>query len=201
MRLRYPATARNRDPILAVLRDVLPEAGDVLEVASGSGEHVVHFARALPGLRFQPTDIDPDALTSIEAWRVHEGLPNVMPPVELDVTTPNWPASHADAILCCNMLHISPWAATLGLLDGAARTLPAGGLLVLYGPYRIDGHHTAESNAAFDASLRARDPAWGVRDLRDVEAQARLRGLALEKTVPMPANNLTAVFRRVPAID
>jgi hypothetical protein len=196
MRVRAAATARNRDPILAVLREVLPTTGDVLEIASGSGEHVVHFARALPDLRFVPSDVDPDALASIEAWRAHEGLPNVMPPVELDVLAPTWPVSRADAVLCSNMIHIAPWPATLGLLHGAGRILPAGAPLVLYGPYQIDGRHTAESNAAFDASLRARNPAWGVRDLRDVRAEARSRGLVLDKTVQMPANNLTVIFRR-----
>jgi hypothetical protein len=196
MRLRAPATARNRDPILAVLQAVLPPSGDVLEVASGSGEHVVHFARALPGLRFFPSDHDPEALASIEAWRLHEKLPNVMPALELDARAAQWPIARADAILCSNMVHISPWEVTLGLLDGAARILPVGGLLVLYGPYRIDGRHTADSNAVFDASLRARDPSWGVRDLGDVEAEARQRRIALEKTVQMPANNLTAIFRR-----
>ena len=196
MRLRAAATARNRDPILAVLREILPATGDVLEVASGTGEHVVHFARALPGLRFFPTDIDPEARASVDAWREHENLPNVMPVTKLDVCDPTWPLPRADAILCSNMVHISPWAATLGLLDGAARTLAGGGLLVLYGPYMLDGRHTAPSNAAFDASLRARDPAWGVRDLRDVETEAAQRRLELVKTVQMPANNLIAIFRR-----
>jgi cyclopropane fatty-acyl-phospholipid synthase-like methyltransferase len=196
MRLRFPATARNRDPILAVLRDVLPAKGDVLEIASGSGEHVVHFAAALPGLRFFPTDVDPEAIASIDAWREHENLTNVMPAIALDVRDTTWPIDRVDVILCSNMIHISPWEATIGLLDGAARIVPAGGLLVLYGPFMLDGKHTADSNAAFDASLRARDPAWGVRDLRDVEKQAEQRAFGLVKTVQMPANNLTAIFRR-----
>ena len=196
MRLRFPATARNRDPILAVLRDVLPAHGDVLEIASGSGEHIVHFAAALPGLRFFPTDVDPEALASIDAWREHENLTNVMPATALDVRDATWPIERVDAILCSNMIHISPWEATLGLLDGAARIVSAGGLLVLYGPFMRDGKHTAESNAVFDASLRSRDPAWGVRDLRDVQMQAEQRAFALEKTVQMPANNLTVIFRR-----
>lgn len=194
MRLRAAATARNRDPILAVLREILPGEGLVLEVASGTGEHVVHFARALPLRQFQPSDVDPSALASIQAWREHEQLPNVMPPIELDARASTWPIDRADAILCSNMVHISEWDATRGLLRGAARILPAGGLLVLYGPYMLDGRHTADSNAAFDASLRARDATWGVRDLREVEREAARCGLALGKTVQMPANNMIAIF-------
>ena len=191
----YPATARNRDPILAVLQRVLPSRGLLLEVASGSGEHAVHFAAHLPDLVFQPTDPAAEARESIEAWRVHEGRPNVRPPLALDAAASTWPVEAAEAVLCVNMVHISPWAATLGLLEGAARILPPGGPLVLYGPYRIGGAHTAPSNASFDASLRARDPRWGVRDLERVLEEAAARGLAHEETVPMPANNQTVVLR------
>jgi len=190
----YPAAARNRDPILAVLRRVLPEHGLVLEIASGSGEHVAHFAAALPALTFQPSDRDATMLDSIAAHAT--GLANVRPPVALDVTAPAWPVVRADALLCINMIHISPWRATEGLMAGAGRVLGNGGVLYLYGPYRIDGRHTAESNAAFDASLRAQDPEWGVRDLGDVGALAARHGLARVETVAMPANNFSVVFRR-----
>jgi hypothetical protein len=178
-----------------VLRDVLAERGTVLEVASGTGEHVVHFAAAFPQLAFQPSDPDPDALASIEAWRAEAGLGNVLAPVRLDAAADEWPVDRADAILCINMVHISPWAATVGLMRGAGRLLPEGGPLVLYGPYRRMGVPTAPSNEAFDESLRSRDPEWGLRKLEDVTAEAQANGLALERIVEMPANNLTAVFR------
>jgi len=194
--MQSPAAARNREPILAVLRDVLPAHGDVLEVASGSGEHVVHFAAALPHLRFVPSDADPDARHSIAAWVEYFGLDNVVAPLALDVLSSTWPLARADAIFCANMIHIAPWEATLGLLAGAGRTLSCGGVLVLYGPYRVGGRHTAVSNERFDASLRARDPRWGVRDLEAVIEVATTHGLAHETTFPMPANNLTLVFRR-----
>jgi SAM-dependent methyltransferase len=190
-----PATARNRDPIAAVLRDVLPPRGLVLEVASGTGEHAVYFARRFPALDWQPSDPDPDALTSISAWIADEGLPNLREPVELDAAG-TWPVAQADAILCINMVHISPWAATLGLLDGSARTLPPGGPLYLYGPYRRAGITTAASNEAFDQSLKARDPEWGLRHLEEVTAEAKRRGFRLDRIVEMPANNLSVVLRR-----
>ena len=194
-----PAAARNADPILEVLRRVLPPAARVLEVASGSGEHALHFARALPDRSFLPSDPDPDSLASAEAWRRHAGPPNLLPPIALDVHQTPWPldASTApDAIVCINMIHISPWSACLALLDGAARWLPPGAPLVLYGPYREGGVHTAPSNADFDAGLRARDPRWGVRDLEAVRDAAAERGFALEEVVVMPANNRSLVFRR-----
>ncbi len=189
--------ARNAEPIAAVLRSILPERGLVLEVASGSGEHAVHFARAFPLLLWQPSDPDPSALRSIEAWRTHEDLPNLLAPVELDAQRPHWPAVTADAMLCINMVHISPWSATEGLMRGAARLLPPGGPLVLYGPYRRAGVATAPSNEAFDASLKARDPAWGLRDLEAVQAEAAGQGLGFDRLWEMPANNLTFVFRRL----
>ncbi|MCK6504043.1 class I SAM-dependent methyltransferase [Myxococcota bacterium] len=195
MKQHAPAAERNRDPILAVLRRVLPARPGalVLEVASGSGQHAVHFAAALPHLRWQPSDQDPVARDSVAAWRAEAGLDNLLPPLSLDVRGP-WPVQAADAIFCANMIHISPWDCTLALLSGAAAVLPPGSPLVLYGPYRRGGAHTAPSNAAFDASLRARDPSWGVRDLEAVVAQAR--GFALDEVVEMPANNLTVVLRR-----
>lgn len=190
-----PATERNRDAILSVLRQELPSSGLVLEVASGSGEHAIHFAAALPMLDWQPSDPDPVALASIEAWRVEAGLPNVSPPVRLDASA-DWPVESADAILCINMVHISPWDATLGLLKGAGRVLPSGGLLYLYGPYLRDGVETAPSNLAFDASLKARNPQWGLRRVEDVIAAAALEGLVFQRLVEMPANNLSLIFRR-----
>ena len=195
MKQHAPAAARNRDPILAVLRRVLPARPGalVLEVASGTGQHAVHFAQALPHLHWQPTDLDPAALASIAAWVQEAGLSNLRAPQPLDVRGA-WPVDRADALFCANMVHISPWACTLGLLEGAARLLDVGAPLVLYGPYRRGGAHTAPSNAAFDESLRARDPAWGVRDLEAVVDHAR--GFALEEVVQMPANNLTVVLRR-----
>jgi SAM-dependent methyltransferase len=189
------ATAHNREPIREILARHLPARGLVLEIASGTGEHAVHMAGGFPALRWQPSDLDPEALASIEAWRDEAGLPNLLPPVALDVTARVWPVAEADAIVCINMVHISPWEAACALFAGAARTLPAGGLLYLYGPYRFDGD-TAASNEAFDRSLRDRDPRWGVRDVRDLRAAAAERGFALEHTVPMPANNHSLVFVR-----
>ena len=190
-----PATLRNRDAIVEVLRDALPKRGTVLEIASGSGEHVLHFAQAFPALNWQPSDPDPAALRSIAAWTGEADLVNVAPPVLIDASSGDWPVSQADAILCINMVHISPWEATLGLLRGAARLLPEGGLLYLYGPYVQPGIETAPSNLAFDQSLRSRDPAWGLRDVADVEAAAVEQGFRLENIVPMPANNFSLIFR------
>ncbi len=197
-----PATARNREAIAHILGDVLPSSGLVLEIASGSGEHVVHFAQHFPARRWQPSDPDPAALASIAAWAQDTGLDNLAPAIRIDAADPDgWPLTQADAILCINMVHISPWEATLGLLRGAAALLPAGGPLYLYGPYLQDGIETAPSNLAFDRSLRARDPAWGLRRVHDVEAAARAHGLDLETIVPMPANNLSLIFRRGLRLD
>jgi len=194
-----PATVRNREAILAVLRAELPPAGMVLEIASGSGEHVVHFARALPALRWLPSDPDPAALRSITMWADEARLDNLAPPLRIDAAEPDaWPISKADAVLCINMVHISPWAATLGLLRGAARLLPAGAPLCLYGPFLREGMLTAPSNSAFDESLRARDPDWGLRWVHDVAGAAQSEGLALARIVDMPANNLSLIFRRDP---
>ena len=190
-----PATERNRDAILAVLRDELPSSGLVLEVASGSGQHVVHFAAALPALDWQPSDPDPAALVSIESWRQEVGLPNVRPPLRLDASA-DWPVERADAILCVNMVHISPWEATLGLMKGAGAVLPPGGLLYLYGPYLRENVETAPSNLAFDASLKARDPQWGLRRVEDVIAAATGEGLVFRRLLEMPANNLSLIFQR-----
>ena len=192
-----PHVARNAVPILEVLRDVLPAEGLVLEIASGSGEHVLAFAHGFPNLDWQPSDPDPVALASIEAWRAAEGAPNLLAPLRLDAAAPDWPLERADAILCINMVHISPWSATLGLLDGAARLLAPGAPLYLYGAYRRDGVLTAPSNEAFDRSLRERNPDWGVRRLEDVTAEAERRSLALDRVIEMPANNLSVIFRRL----
>jgi hypothetical protein len=191
-----PHVARNAAPIAAVLRDVLPERGLVLEVASGTGEHALHFARAFPDLRWQPTDPDPAALRSIEAWRGEAGLANLLPPLALDVRAAEWPVAAADAILAINMVHISPWSATEGLMRGAGRLLASGAPLYLYGAYRQAGVVTAPSNEAFDAWLRAENSEWGVRRLEDVVAAAEVQGLGVDKIVEMPANNLSVIFRK-----
>lgn len=196
-----PATLRNRDAIADVLRGALPRRGTVLEVASGSGEHAVHFARAFPALDWQPSDPDPAALRSIAAYADDADLMNVAPPVMIDASADDWPLDRADAVLCINMVHISPWEATLGLLRGAAKLLPPDGLLYLYGPYIQQGVETAASNLAFDQSLKSRNPVWGLRDVADLEAAAEERGFRLEAIVPMPANNLSLIFRSGPRRD
>lgn len=194
--LFYPATERNRGPILEQLRKRLPQSGTVLEIASGSGQHVAYFAEALPHLDWQPTDIDPKLFGSIRAHVSNAGLSNVADPIELDVTRRPWPIEKADVVLCSNMIHISPWEATLGLLAGAADVLPNNGSLYLYGPFQIGGEHTAPSNEEFDASLKARDPSWGVRDLDDVAERAADCGFGLPEVVEMPTNNLFVSFSR-----
>ena len=191
-----PHVARNAEPIAEVLRTILPETGLVLEVASGSGEHALHFARAFPHLLWQPTDADPVALRSVEAWRTAESLPNLLAPVHLDAAAERWPVEQADAILCINMVHISPWAATVGVLRGAGRLLKPSAPLYLYGAYRQHGVKTAPSNETFDRSLRARNAEWGVRQLEDVVAEAKRHRLGLDKVVPMPANNLSVAFTK-----
>ncbi|RIA37570.1 uncharacterized protein DUF938 [Hephaestia caeni] len=193
-RRHAPATRRNREAIAEVLMNALPVTGVVLEVASGSGEHCAHFAREFPGLIWQPSDPDADARASIADWCA--GLSNVRPPLDLDAAGPDWPIDRADAVVCINMVHVSPWEATLGLLAGAARALPRGNALVLYGPYRRDKVPTAASNEAFDASLKARDPRWGLRRVEDVCAAAKDAGFGFDRLVEMPANNISLVFRR-----
>lgn len=191
-----PSPERNKQPILEVLARVLPPRGLVLEIGSGTGQHVAHFARALPALTFQPSEMDVQRHASIQAWVAAGKLSNVKPPLAIDLTKRPWSVSAADAVVCINVIHISPWEATLGLMAGAGRILPAGGALVTYGPYMRDGAHTAPSNAAFDADLRGRNPLWGVRDIAAVAAVAGEAGLALEEAVPMPANNFTLVWRK-----
>ena len=196
MKQHAPATARNREPIREVLARHLPERGLVLEIASGTGEHAAYFATHLPHLTWQPTDTDPDALASIAAHRATANAPNLRAPIEIDVTAPVWPVTRADAVVSINMIHISPWSAAQGLMTGAAKLLAASGVLYLYGPYKENGVHTAPSNAAFDASLKARDPRWGVRDVGDVRELADGHGFDFVERVAMPANNLSLVFRR-----
>ncbi len=194
--LTSPAALRNRGPILEVLRRVLPARGTVLEIASGSGEHAVHFAAGLPHLTWQPTDLAEDARASIAAYRDAAGLPNLLPPIALDAAEPSWPLTRADAIVSINMIHIAPWPAAEGLIAGAERLLAGGAVLYLYGPFKEDGRHSAPSNAAFDASLRASNRDWGVRYLVEVTALAGRHGLDFEERIAMPANNLSVVFRR-----
>jgi hypothetical protein len=195
-RLYSAAAARNRALILDVLRKVLPERGLVLEVASGSGEHVVHFATELTGLTFVPSDPSPKARDSIAAWIAASGIENVQLPLALDAAGSPWPIERADAVLCINMIHISPWAAAVGLFNNAGAILPDGAPLFLYGPYKRGGVHTAPSNADFDASLRAQDPSWGVRDLEALTGLGREAGFEGPEIVEMPANNLSLIFRR-----
>lgn len=196
MKRHSPATLRNRDPILAVLRQALPPEGVVLEIAAGTGEHACWFAPRLPGLTWQPSDADPECLASIAAWVAEEDAPNLRAPLALDVRVRPWPLSGLAAIYCANMIHISPFEATHALMAGAGESLAAGGVLVLYGPFKLAGRHTAPSNQAFDADLRTRDPRWGVRDLEAVDALARAAGLIADSQVEMPANNLCVVWRK-----
>jgi hypothetical protein len=191
-----PAAERNKVAIAEVLREVLPASGLVLEIASGSGQHSEFFARTFAGLTWQPSDLDAEALASIEAYGAEAGLTNLRPPVRLDAASAQWPLARADAVVCINMIHIAPWDACVGLLRGAGRVLPAGGPLVLYGPFSIDGDFTAPSNIAFDQRLRGDNPQWGVRELRDIERTAADAGFDLDRCVPRPANNHVVVFRR-----
>ena len=197
--LASPAVARNTQPILDVLKAHLPAEGRILEVASGSGEHAVAFARALPRTTWTPSDTSEQARASIAAWSAQAGLPNLMPPLALDAADPDgWPSIDVQVIVCVNMIHISPWSATEGLMAGAGRILPdPGGLLILYGPFREADVPLAPSNAAFDDSLKSRDPAWGLRDRDAVVTEARKHHLHLTRRVEMPANNLMLLFRKV----
>jgi cyclopropane fatty-acyl-phospholipid synthase-like methyltransferase len=198
LRQTSPSAARNRAPILTELQRVLRPDAHVLEVASGTGEHAVFFARAMPGVTWQPSDPDPDARASIDAWRASEGLSNILPPLEIDLTSLSWPTPRKsyDALVAINVIHISPWEATLGLMAGAGRMLAADSALITYGAYRREGRHTAPSNESFDQWLKARDQRFGVRDIEAVESAAEAEGLALREIVEMPANNLMLVFQR-----
>lgn len=191
-----PAALRNREPVAAVLRDWLPPSGVVLEIASGSGEHALHFAREFPHLEWQPSDLDPDALASIAAWRSTAGLANLRAALVIDAASPEWPIDRADAVLSLNMVHISPWSAALGLIAGAARLLAPGAPLILYGPWLEEGAEPAPSNLAFDADLRGRDPAWGLRTV-EAFAAAAAAAFSLDERRAMPANNLMLRFGRL----
>ncbi len=197
--LASPASVRNTEPILQILRAHLPRSGHVLEIAAGSGQHAVAFSSALPGLKWTPSDPSPDARGSIAAWAAHAGPANLQSPLALDcMDDSSWPEGPFDAIVCINMIHISPWTATEGLMRLAERLLPRpGGLLYLYGPYRETEVPLAPSNQTFDVSLKSRDPAWGLRDRDEVVALARSHGLTLTLRTEMPANNISLLFRRV----
>jgi SAM-dependent methyltransferase len=196
MKLCWPAPERNKAPILAVLTRVLPAHGRVLEIASGSGQHAVYFAQHLPGLCFLPSDLEPEHISSIRAWASEVALPNLAEPAQLDVCAPDYGVGEVEAIFNANLIHIAPWACAEGLIEGARRHLRPGGVLVLYGPFHIDGRATSESNATFDAGLRERDARWGVRHLEVVVELAARVGLQLEERVDMPANNQLLVFRK-----
>ena len=191
-----PAALRNREPIAEVLADWLPSNGLVLEIASGTGEHAIHFAERFSVLEWQPSDVHSDALASIDAWRTAAALPNVRPPLAIDATSPDWPIDRADAVLSINMVHISPWAAALGLIDGAARLLAKGAPLMLYGPWLTADVPAAPSNLAFDADLKRRDPQWGLRRVDEFAAAAQERGLGLVESRAMPANNMMLLLHR-----
>jgi SAM-dependent methyltransferase len=193
-RIHAPAAERNRDPILSVLRGVLPAEGLVLEIASGTGQHVAHFAAEFAGLVFQPSDPEVERRASIDAWTA--GMANVRPAIAVDASAADWHGARYDAMICINMIHIAPWAAAEGLIAGAARVLRPGGVLFLYGPYRRDGGHTAPSNAAFDLDLRGRNPQWGIRDMEAVAELAAAAGFGAAAVTSMPANNFSLVFRR-----
>ncbi len=196
--LRFsPAAERNREPILEQLRPLLPETGTVLEIASGTGQHICFFAAATPRLHWQPSDREGSSFDSIRGYAAQAGLSNVADPVELDVTDMPWPVQQVDAIYCANMLHIAPWEVTLSLFSGASRALAPASSLHVYGPFRVGGEHTAPSNAAFDVSLREQDVSWGVRDLEAVVAVAAEAGFGAPRAVQMPANNLFLSFDRV----
>jgi hypothetical protein len=196
VRRSAPAALRNRDPIAEVLGEWLSSSGLVLEIASGTGEHATHFAERFPGLDWQPSDIHPDALESIAAWRERSGLPNIRTPLTLDAGSADWPIDRADAVLSINMVHISPWTSALGLIESSARLLATGAPLILYGPWLKSDVPTVQSNLDFDADLKRRDPEWGLRKVEDFAAAAEERGLWLIETRPMPANNMMLLFHR-----
>ena len=196
LKLCHPSVSRNREPVLAVLREVLPGTGQVLEIASGGGEHAVYYGERFPGLTWQPSDPDPRARASIEAWIAESGLSNLLPPLALDVLDPKGLPDRVNAVLNMNMLHISPWATCAGLMSIASQLLAAGEPVLIYGPFLVEGRETSPSNLKFDASLRRSDPEWGIRQLEAVAATGEAHGLALERTVDMPANNLSLIFRK-----
>ncbi|MEC8838112.1 MAG: DUF938 domain-containing protein [Pseudomonadota bacterium] len=195
MKRHAPATARNSEPLAEVLAEELPDRGLVLEVASGSGEHAVFLARQFPALGWQPSDVDLEALASVDAWAAEAAVANLRPAITLDAAQANWPIAAADAVLCVNMVHISPWSAAVGLFTGAGRILASGAQLVLYGPFIEPGRETAPSNLAFDQSLKQRNSEWGLRNTADLDALAADHGLRRTARHAMPANNLVLVYR------
>ena len=195
MKRHAPATARNSEPLAEVLAEELPDRGLVLEVASGSGEHAVFLARQFPALEWQPSDVDLEALASVDAWAAEAGCANLRPAIALDAAQANWPIAAADAVLCVNMVHISPWSAAVGLFTGAGRILTSGAPLVLYGPFIEPGRETAPSSLAFDHSLKQRNSEWGLRNTADLDALASSSGLMRTARHAMPANNLVLVYR------
>jgi hypothetical protein len=192
----WPAAERNKQPILDVLRRVLPASGIVLELAAATGQHVEHFARALPNLIWQPSDFDTEHLATLQERVRRAKLANLLPPLRIDVTEADWPITQVTAIYNANMIHISPWSVTLGLFSGAGRLLSPGAVLVTYGPYSVDGQHISDSNRTFDESLKSRNASWGVRDIGEVSAVAGEYGFSLEQRVQMPANNFTLIWRK-----
>lgn len=202
-RKHAPSIERNKDPILAVLKTYLPDHGTVLEIASGSGQHAIHFIKHLPNHYWQPSDPDRESRNSIRDWWWKVQLNNILPPMNIRTDDDIWAVEQeqlplpVSAIVCINMIHIAPWEASIGLMKGAERILPAGGILYLYGPYKIDGKHTAPSNELFDVSLHSRNPKWGVRDLADVKKLAQNHSLEFVETVKMPANNLSVIFKKL----
>ena len=198
-RMFSPSAARNSEPILEVLRRILPTRGTVLEIGCGTGEHAVCFAEAMPNLTWLPSDPDPGSRASTASWTRFKGLSNVLTPIDIDVCSTRWGVEKSapfDTIVSINMLHIAPWEASLGLFSGAGSLLRVGGLLFLYGPFTQNGHFNAPSNAAFDESLKARNPFWGLRDIADLQRMAEASGLRLDATIEMPANNASLVFTR-----
>jgi Protein of unknown function (DUF938) len=200
-RLYSPSASRNTQPILKILQGILPDKGLVLELASGTGEHVCAFAQAFPNLTFQPSDVDGPSLESIRLATQEMGLSNVLPPLRIDATDEDWPVSQADAIICINLVHISPFEACEGLMRGSGKVLSPGGYLYLYGAYKFDGQHTSPSNVAFDGYLRSQNPAWGVRDLKEVKQAAQRHGLSFVKCVDMPANNFSVIFQQAQNVN
>ncbi|AXK42084.1 DUF938 domain-containing protein [Erythrobacter aureus] len=196
MKRHAPATARNSEPLAEVLAGELPNEGLVLEIASGTGEHAVFMARRFPALDWQPSDCATDALHSVDAWAQEAGLANLRPAIALDAAAGDWLVESADAVLCVNMVHISPWQATVGLFEGAGRVLASGAPLILYGPFLEADVDPALSNLAFDESLKARDRAWGLRNVADLDALAEARNLNRTAHHEMPANNLVLVYRK-----
>ncbi|GAB5487972.1 MAG: DUF938 domain-containing protein [Parasphingorhabdus sp.] len=191
-----PATMRNRDAIVSVLSQILPETGTILEIASGTGEHAVYFGQKFPDLTFQPSDPDPECCRSIAAWTAREQVENILPPIQLDALENTWDIKAPVTILCINMIHIAPWEAAIGLFNHAAKMLSVGAALYLYGPYFRDGVEPAEGNLSFERSLKSRNLQWGIRDVADMDTLAEKTGFKREQLIEMPANNISLIYRK-----